>query len=151
MNASPGSLAERIADSSKEHLCCLSPKREVEARKATEQLGFRIWKVRVPSIINAESILDSFGKAMEFPDYYGRNWDALIDCLRYLPESKGHVILIESIDSLWENNPTLYYKLTHILKDLGMESHTWKDSHIPFKTFLLTENPELERVVGCRA
>jgi len=144
------SLAERLADSSKEHLCCLSPEREAETRQASTELGFRIWKVRLPKTFSPETIIESFGEALNFPASYGRNWNSLIDCLRYLPESKGHIILVESIDSLWGQDPTLYYKLTHILKDLGEESHAWKDSRVSFKTLLLTESPELQRVVGCR-
>lgn len=144
------SLAAALADSSKEHLCCLSPEREAEARQASTELGFRIWKVRLPKTFSPETIIESFGDALEFPESYGRNWDAFIDCLRYLPESKGHIILVESIDSLWAQDPTLYYKLTHILKDLGEESHSWKDSRVSFKTLLLTDSHELQRVVGCQ-
>ena len=151
MNASPRSLADRIADSSGEHLCCLSPNRASEARDASSELGFKLWTVKLPSTFTHVTIIEAFGKALGFPEPYGRNWDAMIDCLRYLPESKGHIILIESIDSLWGNDPTLYYKLTHILKDLGQESHSWKDAHVSFKTLLLTDDQELRRIVGCQA
>jgi len=150
MNAPSRSLVDRIADSSCGHLCSLSPAREEEVRQVADKLGFRLWEVKLAPAFTIESIIESFGKALNFPEPYGRNWNAMIDCLRYLPDSKGHIVLVDSIDSLWKEDPILYYKLTHILKDLGEEFHSWKGGRITFKALLLTENKELERVIGCR-
>lgn len=41
--------------------------------------------------------LDAFAKALEFPDWFGRNWDALEDCLTDLSwrQADGYVVLLE--------------------------------------------------------
>lgn len=149
MTPSSRALSDRLADSEKEHLCCLSSNREREAHEAAAGLGFLHRTIDLPETLGAPAIIEAFGQSLEFPEPYGRNWDALVDCLRYLPDSKGYVLIIKSIDRLWKSDPTLYYKLTHILSDLGRESHSWKNERIPFKTILLTEDLELIRVVGC--
>src|SRR6185436_4253371 len=45
-------------------------------------------------------ILAAFAEAFEFPDWFGRNWDALEDCLGDLSWRKadGHVLLIADFD-----------------------------------------------------
>lgn len=149
MTPSSRTLSDRLADSEKEYICCLSSDREREAHEAASGLGFLHRTIDLPETLGSSAIIEAFGKSLEFPEPYGRNWDALVDCLRYLPDSKGYVLIIRSIDRLWKSDPTLYYKLTHILSDLGRESHSWKNERIPFKTILLTEDLELIRVVGC--
>ena len=149
MKAPPRDISSWLTDSSKEHVCCAASAKEDEARQAAKLLGYSHWTVRLPETFNHTTIVESFGKTLSFPEPYGRGWDAMIDCLRYLPDSKGYLILIKAIDRLWIDNPSLYYKLTHILRDLGQEFHSWKDEEVPFKVLLLTENAELIRVVGC--
>ena len=42
-------------------------------------------------ITSKESFLKEIAEALEFPDYFGHNWDALEDCLRDL---KGKYLII---------------------------------------------------------
>ncbi|OIN99161.1 MAG: hypothetical protein COX65_09915 [Elusimicrobia bacterium CG_4_10_14_0_2_um_filter_56_8] len=44
-------------------------------------------------------LMDVIATAFRFPAYFGRNWDALLDCLRSLPEelpAKGYALLIRN-------------------------------------------------------
>jgi hypothetical protein len=47
-------------------------------------------------------VLAAFAKALDFPDWFGRNWDALEDCLGDLSWRKadGHVLLITDFDGV---------------------------------------------------
>ena len=44
-----------------------------------------------------QPVFDAFSQALAFPDWFGRNWDALEDCLTDLSwrEADGHVLLLE--------------------------------------------------------
>ena len=49
-------------------------------------------------------LLAEFGRALEFPDYFGQNWDALQECLTDLSWLPGdiYVVLIERANWLLE-------------------------------------------------
>lgn len=44
-------------------------------------------------------LMDALAEAFSFPAYFGKNWDALLDCLRSLPEelpAKGYVLAVRN-------------------------------------------------------
>jgi hypothetical protein len=47
-------------------------------------------------------LLQSIAKALDFPDWFGENWDALEDCLTDLSwrKARGHVLIFEGISTL---------------------------------------------------
>jgi hypothetical protein len=49
-----------------------------------------------------KGIFDAFATALEFPDWFGRNWDALEDCLGDLSwrKAEGHVLLISGFEAV---------------------------------------------------
>ncbi len=48
------------------------------------------------SLATKAALLDALGQALDFPDYYGANWDALEECLQDLSWWQGPVrVLIE--------------------------------------------------------
>lgn len=46
--------------------------------------GWRVATLDGAAIASREALLDACATALEFPGWYGRNWDALADCLRDL-------------------------------------------------------------------
>ncbi|MCQ4348509.1 barstar family protein [Pseudomonas stutzeri] len=43
-----------------------------------------LWKPLATAAIDRERLLAALGRALEFPAYYGQNWDAAWDCLTEL-------------------------------------------------------------------
>lgn len=43
-----------------------------------------LWRPLAPQSIDREGLLAALGQALDFPDYYGQNWDAAWDCLTEL-------------------------------------------------------------------
>lgn len=47
-------------------------------------------------------LMDAIGPAFRFPAYFGKNWDALLDCLRSLPDTvpaRGYVLAVRNSSS----------------------------------------------------
>ena len=71
---------------------------------------------KTPATLFAE-----FARALEFPDYFGHNWDALEECLadlEWLP-AKGYILLITDAASVLPNDETEFETLLEILRDAG--------------------------------
>jgi Barstar (barnase inhibitor) len=85
-----GKLSQRLNDASRSGVYrTADPAPVVEAVRGT---GLDLAR------IDAEhDTLDALGKALAFPDWYGRNWDALEDCLGDLSwrPGNGHVLVFE--------------------------------------------------------
>jgi RNAse (barnase) inhibitor barstar len=67
------------------------------------------------------NLFDEFARALEFPDYFGHNWDALEECLtdlEWLP-AKGYILLVTDAAHLLPNDDTEYETFLEILRDAG--------------------------------
>ncbi|HSL05131.1 MAG TPA: barstar family protein [Nitrospiraceae bacterium] len=67
------------------------------------------------------TLLAEFARALEFPDYFGHNWDALEECLtdlEWLP-AKGYILLITDAAHVLSNDETEYETFLEILRDAG--------------------------------
>jgi RNAse (barnase) inhibitor barstar len=65
------------------------------------------------------SALDAIASALAFPDYFGRNLDALYDCLTdlsWLPSGE-HVLIWVSSDKLKRADPKAYLAVHSVLSD----------------------------------
>ncbi|NIJ13250.1 RNAse (barnase) inhibitor barstar [Saccharomonospora amisosensis] len=69
--------------------------------------------------IDKESTLDAIATVLSFPDYFGRNLDALYDCLTdlsWLPSGE-HVLIWRSSDLLKQADPKAYLAVHSVLSD----------------------------------
>jgi hypothetical protein len=53
-------------------------------RARVEAAGWRWYEMDGTGVTNAPAFFDGIAAAMALPDYFGKNWDALLDCLRDL-------------------------------------------------------------------
>jgi RNAse (barnase) inhibitor barstar len=54
-----------------------------------------------------EGVLDEFARGLDFPEYFGRNWDALEDCLTDLEwlSAEAYVLVITNADHVLKKSP----------------------------------------------
>lgn len=87
-----GKLIQRLQDPSRSGVYRVS--RADEIVHAVQ--GSNLSLVRL-AFANKAQLLQNMASALEFPDWFGHNWDALEDCLTDLSwrEAPAHVLLIE--------------------------------------------------------
>jgi RNAse (barnase) inhibitor barstar len=62
--------------------------------------GYRVCSIDCKTWTSEAAMLESFGEALSFPDYYGRNFNALKDCLCdvEVPDDSGLAIVLDSYE-----------------------------------------------------
>ncbi len=72
--------------------------RELEAR------GGRVLRLDSSDLLTEQGIYDAFAEGLQFPGYFGRNWDAMVDCLDDLcgavTGGAGVAVVIDEADRL---------------------------------------------------
>jgi RNAse (barnase) inhibitor barstar len=75
-----------------------------QLRAALENAGMASFDLNGESLRTKEDLLRAIAEAMRFPDHFGMNWDAMIDCLRDLADrvpAEGHVLFVHAGERLW--------------------------------------------------
>lgn len=71
----------------------LSPEDVTELKR----LGLEVYRVVMPEEGDEKSLLACLAKEMGFPAWFGRNWDALNDCLRDMSWSTAQGYVLEVV------------------------------------------------------
>jgi len=106
-----------------------------EIAASSQAQGFNLWTIELDNIGNADGLLAKIGEALHFPDWYGRNWDALADCLSDLSwcDADGHVLVLQGCTSFAEKAPRAFDTLQDLL---GEVSQIWRTANIGFWVFI---------------
>ncbi|HLW99456.1 MAG TPA: barstar family protein [Candidatus Acidoferrales bacterium] len=95
-------------------------------RAASSKLGFAFFLIDAGHTQSVSPLLDRFAEAMNFPSYFGLNWDALLDLLQDLSwdSAKGYVLTLSNADPLLrlENNG-----FSVLLRVLESAIRSWRD------------------------
>lgn len=80
----------------------LSKEEEKMLRTDTIQRGYSLIVVDLGSIRTREDLIDKLAQALQFPKYFGRNWDAFLDLVTDLSwnSASGYVLLLKNADAL---------------------------------------------------
>jgi RNAse (barnase) inhibitor barstar len=78
--------------------------RAAEVRRLTpaQAAGLDIVSISLSDVADKNALLERFGAALAFPDWFGGNWDALEDCLGDLSwrANPAHLLVIEGFEPL---------------------------------------------------
>lgn len=116
-----------------------------DVRHAVEHAGWTFGHVDGWTAADSKAaFLDAVGAALGFPDWYGRNFDALADCLHDVgPGSDGVVLLWDGWSTLARGDEKAF---SIALSVLGMRVHD--DRGVPFTVLLRGEGPVVPGVTS---
>jgi hypothetical protein len=99
--------------------------------EAARLLDFAVLRVDLAGATTKDRVLDRFATALRFPDWFGRNFDALADSLgdlSWLP-ADGYLLLIEHCDGWRQADDENFATLLDILNEAAA---SWGDQGVPF-------------------
>lgn len=83
--------------------------------------GYKLKVIKGAKCQTTAGLLIEFARALDFPDYFGHNWDALEECLadlEWLP-AKGYIVLITDAAQVLPDDEDEYETFLEILSDAG--------------------------------
>lgn len=89
--------------------------------QVTVPAGFVLRVINGKKCSTPAGLFTEFARALEFPDYFGHNWDAMEECLadlEWLP-AKGYILLITDAQAVLPVDADEYDTLLEILSDAG--------------------------------
>jgi len=81
-----------------------------ELRRELAEQGVASFELAGATIRGKDDLMSALAEALKFPDYFGRNWDAVLECLRDLPDripGEGYVLFVADGLQLWRGAPAL--------------------------------------------
>jgi RNAse (barnase) inhibitor barstar len=98
-------------------------------------LGLDAVRIELTDCRTKRDLLARLARALEFPDWFGGNWDALADCLGDLGwrPAPGYVLVLQHATALRLAVPEVFDELIDILTDAALE---WQDRGVPLRAFV---------------
>jgi RNAse (barnase) inhibitor barstar len=102
---------------------------------AAEQNGFAVFRVNLADVRDKAELLKTIGGAMGFPEWFGHNWDALLDCLTDLgwQPAEGYVVILEHCDGIHGRAETDFVQMLQVFEAAANE---WREQGFAFWCFV---------------
>ena len=99
---------------------------------------FAVFRVGLGGCTESSEVLARLAEQLQFPAWFGQNWDALADCLTDFSwrEAAGYVLVLEQLGDFRAAGDDDFDTLIEILSDA---SASWGVMGIPFWAFLVLE------------
>ena len=116
-----------------------------ELSAVCQEDGFQLFYINGKKVTSKVKFLQAAAEAMNFPEYFGDNWDAFSDCINDLSwlSAAGYILLYSQPDNFAKNDPEEWL----IALDVFQEAVAyWRETDIPMYVLLKTDNLALDEV-----
>ena len=137
-------LLQRLGDASKSGVYRAS--RADDIIDATQGSALQVARIDLAGAAGKEALMERIARALNFPRWFGGNWDALEDCLSDLSWSNaaGHVLLIEGAADLPADECGILVDI------LDSAAASWAERTHPFFAVFLGGAPTLPELYNSR-
>ncbi|BAU10827.1 barnase inhibitor [Leptolyngbya sp. NIES-3755] len=100
---------------------------QTEAEKSASQEGAKVFYLDGRKIATREDFLRESAEAMNFPTYFGKNWDAFDECIRDLSwvSAQKYILIYDRPDIFAKSQPDQWQIAQDILQSA---SQHWQES-----------------------
>lgn len=132
-----GKLLDRLKDPKRSGVYRAA--RTDELLEAAAASGLKVASIRLDGALDKTGLLERVARALEFPQWFGGNWDALEDCLTDLSWTKaeGWVLLIEDAGRLPPDDLGVFSEI------LSAAAAWWSERGQPFFAVFVAGAPSL--------
>lgn len=107
-----------------------------DLQDAAQKLGQHFLYANLASTHSKQGVLEAIGREFMFPAHYGRNFDALYDCmtepLSKSGEQPGFIVVLEKIPDTSKFDREAREQLLDVFRDAA---DYWADRGVPFRCF----------------
>ena len=109
-----------------------------EIEQSARAFGLAFVRIDLSGIAIKEGFLQTVARALQFPDYFGMNWDAFEECMTDLSwyPSKGYVLVFDNLEAFFQSASKEVRVMRSILKSAA---DFWKKQEKPFFVVLVRE------------
>jgi RNAse (barnase) inhibitor barstar len=108
-------------------------------QKLARRQRFAFFHIEGKNISGKEQLMTHVATALRLPKHFGKNWDALEECLAELEDgADGYVIYYDHIDPLLAAHPDQFETLVEILRDAVA---SWKEDDTAMVVLLSGTRP----------
>jgi RNAse (barnase) inhibitor barstar len=102
---------------------------------AAEHNGYFVFRVDLGKARDKDQLLETIGRNMAFPDWFGHNWDALLDCLADLGwrPAEGYMVMLEHCDGIHGRAEADFVQTLQVFEAAANE---WREQGIAFWCFV---------------
>ncbi|HCQ20107.1 MAG TPA: barnase inhibitor [Anabaena sp. UBA12330] len=103
-----------------------------------KSMNHKVFYLDGKKINSKQTFLKQAAEAMEFPKYFGNNWDAFDECITDLTwcPAQRYVILYDYADIFAQAEPTQYQIALDILNSA---KEYWEANHIPLQFLVINK------------
>src|SRR5918994_700810 len=89
-----------------------------DIEQAAKAAGLVVVKIDLARLASKTGLLGRAARALKFPEWFGKNWDALNDCLTDLSwlQGNGWVIILENSRGFAERKPQLFQNAVEVFQ-----------------------------------
>jgi hypothetical protein len=116
-----------------------------ELSSVCQEYGFQFFYINGKQVTSKAEFLQASAKTMNFPDYFGDNWDAFTDCMTDLSwlSADGYILLYTQPENLAYNDPSEW----SIALDIFQEAvEYWRETDTPLYVLLKTKSLALDEL-----
>lgn len=127
----PSSLGMLLADPSLASCLLVDARQRDDCADAAAGIGLQTVTVDCAGACHRDEALARFAQALRFPDTFGVNWDALLDCITDLSwwPASGYLLLIDNTEPWSDAEPEAFATLFDVLQETASR---WAACSVPF-------------------
>ena len=120
------------------------PATDLSAISRTAGIAFHA--VPGTKVTSKQTLMEQISKSLHFPDWFGKNWDALADSLRDLSwvRSPGYLLVFQDSDVFARAAPKDFKTFVQVLGDVCRD---WRQWEVPFHVVFVGP-PEMAKVLA---